>query len=230
MNMTDTRILLVEDEANIRQQLVAALAEADICVEACSTLREAQAESPNDYELVLLDLGLPDGDGLDLCRQLRAVGDATPVIVLTARGAPEERVRGLEAGADDYIAKPFHVPELVARIRAVLRRSIVSPIAERLVNGDLWLDPRARKAGLGDKPLEFKRREFDLLMFLLKNPGRAWTRSQLLARVWEQNFNGDERTVDLHVARVRALIEPDADKPSLLQTVWGVGYSMAEAE
>lgn len=228
--MTQNRILLVEDEANIRQLLVAALGEANIEVEACATLEEAQAESPDDYALVLLDLGLPDGDGLDLCRQLRAIGDETPVIILTARGAPEQRVQGLEAGADDYMAKPFHVPELVARIRAVLRRTAVAPTTERLVRGELWMDPRTRKAGLGDKPIVLKRREFELLQFLMENQGRAWTRAQLLARVWEQNFEGDERTVDLHVARVRALIETDANKPSYLQTVWGVGYRMAEAE
>ena len=230
MKRTETRILLVEDEANIRQLLVTTLGEANIDVIACATLADAQQETPDDYALVLLDLGLPDGDGLDLCRQLRAVGDQTPVIILTARGAPEERVRGLEAGADDYIAKPFHVPELVARIRAVLRRSDVAPRPTRLVRGELWLDPKTRKAGLGEEPLEFKRREFDLLMFLMQNQGRAWTRSQLLARVWAQNFVGDERTVDLHVARVRALIEPDADQPKLLQTVWGVGYRMAESD
>lgn len=230
MNMTQTRILLVEDEDNIRQQLVAALGEASFNVDSCSTLEAACAESPDDYAMVLLDLGLPDGDGLDLCRQLRAIGDETPVIVLTARGAPEERVRGLEAGADDYMAKPFHVPELVARIRAVLRRSVLAPVTERLVRGDLWLDPKTRKAGRGEQDIEFKRREFALLQFLMENPGRAWTRAQLLGRVWEPNFVGDARTVDLHVARVRALIEPDANKPSFLQTVWGVGYRMAEAD
>ncbi len=228
MNMTQTRILLVEDEDNIRQQLVAALGEASLNVDSCSTLEAACAESPDDYTMVLLDLGLPDGDGLDFCRQLRATGDRTPVIVLTARGTPEERVLGLEAGADDYISKPFHVPELVARIHAVLRRSVSAPVNERLVHGNLWLDPKTREAGLGERTIKLKRREFDLLEFLMGNQGRAWTRAQLLDRVWGHSFVGDARTVDLHVARIRALIEPDANKPSLLKTVWGVGYRMVE--
>lgn len=230
MGASTVKILLVEDDHHIRQQLVAAFSETEFLVENCCTLAEARAVSPDSFALILLDLGLPDGDGLALCRELRESGDQTPVIILTARKAPDQRVSGLEAGADDYLAKPFHMPELIARIRAVLRRSAVHEDVQRLNCGALWLDPTARKVGIGERLIEVKRREFELLQFLMRYPGRTWTRSQLLTRVWERNFVGEERTVDIHVGRLRARIEEDARRPKRLQTVWGVGYRMSEQD
>jgi DNA-binding response OmpR family regulator len=222
------KLLLIEDDDRIRSLLVLALADLQVAVDSCGTLEEARSSRFEDYSLILLDLGLPDGSGLELCRELRAVGDQTPLIVLTARGAPDERVLGLEAGADDYITKPFHLPELMARIDAVLRRAPGRAVTERLSCGELWLDPITRQVGREETPIELKRREFDLLQFLMRNSGRAWTRAQLLARVWESNFIGEERTVDLHIGRLRAQVEEDASEPRLIQTVWGVGYRMAE--
>lgn len=223
-----TRILLVEDDVSIRSRLLAALREAEFTVDFEVTLEEARAGLARDYDLLLLDLGLPDGDGLELCRSVRRADRSLPIIILTARDAPGQRVQGLEAGADDYVVKPFHLPELVARIRCVLRRAGKPAGADRVQSGDLWADPRSRRCGRGERQFELKRREFDLLVFLLQHPGRAWTRDQLLDRVWERGFDGDPRTVDLHVRRLRARIEDDPSTPRFIQTVWGVGYRMAE--
>ncbi|MEM7309812.1 MAG: response regulator transcription factor [Planctomycetota bacterium] len=231
MPTTLPRILLVEDDDHIRRPLLRELRERDLSVDFSLSLEDARRSLAREYDLVLLDLGLPDGDGLELCRELRAdASRAVAIILLTARDAPEQRVRGLEAGADDYVVKPFHLPELVARIRSVLRRSGSAQGLSRLSCGDVWADARTRKAGRGPRELALKRRELDLLLFLLGHRGRAWTRDQLLDRVWGPGFTGDPRTVDLHVRRLRAKIEDDPGAPRLLQTVWGVGYRMAEED
>ncbi len=222
------RVLLVEDDEPIRRSLLASLREADFQVDFAVSLEDARRNLARDPDVLLLDLGLPDGDGVSLCRELRAAGSQMPIVVLTARDAPQERVRGLEAGADDYVVKPFHWPELLARIRGVLRRSGTPTATDRLTSLDLWLDPAARRAGRGSEEVELKRREFDLLEFLLRHPGRAWTRDQLIDRVWGRDFTGDPRTVDLHVRRLRARIEDDPGAPEFVQTVWGVGYRMRE--
>ncbi|NOX57646.1 MAG: response regulator transcription factor [Planctomycetes bacterium] len=218
------RILLVEDDERIRLEVLDALQAGGFVVSVAATLKEATDLVQNGFDLVLLDLGLPDGDGLDLCRSLRASGDDMPIILLTARDAPEQRVRGLDVGADDYVVKPFHMPELVARIRGLLRRS-GSKTATGLLRADtLWLDPQARTVGRDDQRLDLKPREFDLLQFMMTNPGRAWTRDQLIERVWGKSFDGDARTVDLHIARLRSKIETDPSDPRYVETVWGVGY------
>lgn len=224
------RILLIEDDDRIRLEVLDALKAAGFEVTVCSTLAEARSCVNDGHDLVLLDLGLPDGDGLDLCRQLRAADDNMPIIILTARDEPEQRVRGLDVGADDYVVKPFHMPELIARIRGVLRRSGVSQPADMLKLGDLWIDAQARTSGRGDTRLDLKPREFDLLFFLMSHPGRAWTRDQLIEKVWGRNFDGDARTVDLHVARLRSKIEVDPADPRFVETVWGVGYRFQEEQ
>ncbi|KAA3606803.1 MAG: DNA-binding response regulator [Planctomycetota bacterium] len=230
MESPPNRLLLVEDDDSICRQLTLAMMDSDFTLDVAGNLWEARTKVANGYHLILLDLGLPDGDGLHLCRDLREMGDPTPVIVLTARHEPEQRVRGLEAGADDYLSKPFHVPELIARIRAVLRRTQPDSDSRRLHLGDLWLDPSKRKAGKGEKLLDLKPREYELLHFFLRHPGRTWTRAQLLTWVWGIDFYGETRTVDLHVGRLRAFIENDPKRPKLLQTVWGVGYRFAEED
>lgn len=221
------RILLVEDDDRIREELARVLGSEGYSVDACSSLTLARhAVERTKPAVVVLDLGLPDGDGLELCRELRARGDSTPIIVLTARDGPEERVIGLDSGADDYVVKPFHPPELAARVRSVLRRSQpeADDDAKVVLSCGLWADPVARSAGKGDRPIDLKRREFELLLFLMRNPGRAWSREQLLERVWEEGFSGDARTVDLHVQRIRAKIEDDKSDPRYIETVWGIGY------
>jgi DNA-binding response OmpR family regulator len=226
----EPRILVVEDDSRIRRELLDALRQANYEVDVAVSYRDAVISSERDYSLVLLDLGLPDGDGLDLVRHLRGGGRGVPILILTARDTPESRVRGLDAGADDYVVKPFHMPELVARVKSILRRS-GRTVGGGIVNhGALWIDPQARKAGKDGADLTFKPREFDLLLFLMQNPGRTWTRDQLLDRVWGSAFTGDARTVDLHVRRLRAKIEDDSSDPKFIETVWGVGYRMAEPQ
>ncbi len=223
------KLLIVEDDEGLQQRLRSTLTDLGFVVEVTDSRAAAQNALRQGFDLVLLDLGLPDGDGLELCSELRARGDATPVVILTARDAPDELVRGLDAGADDFVAKPFRLAELAARIRAVLRRTKgeVVPSGRRCI-GELWLDSAERMAGVGERILELRRREFDLLEFLISHPGRIWTRGQLLDRVWGRDFAGEDRTVDLHVARVRAHVEEDPRRPRYIQTVWGVGYRMSE--
>ncbi len=218
------RLLVVEDDAAIRAPLLASLRAEDFHVGIAVGIEDARLCLRDRWDLMLLDLGLPDGNGLTLCRELQATGESLPIIVLTARDTPEDRVQGLEAGADDYVVKPFHFPELVARIRSVLRRAQPKLQERRLVSGELWLDLESRKAGCAERELTLKRREFDLLAFLMKHPGRAWTRDLLVERVWDADFRGDPRTVDLHIRRIRTLIEDDPGDPQFVQTVWGVGY------
>ncbi len=222
------KVLLVEDDDSICRQLLPALLDAGYNADVAGSLAEARSMLTSGWDLILLDLGLPDGDGLDLCRQVQKSEDSISTIVLTARNALEECVAGLEAGADDYVTKPFHLTELFARMQAVLRRSDGARSAECLSAGELKLDPRFRKVWLADKELDLKRREFDLLAFLLSHPGRTWTRAQLLARVWGPDYVGEDRTVDIHIRRLRALIEPDSQRPTWLKTVWGVGYRFEE--
>jgi DNA-binding response OmpR family regulator len=207
MTPSEPRVLVVEDDARIRTELLDALRQAGFDVSVAVTLGMARAASERRFDLVLLDLGLPDGDGLDLVRELRGAGRAVPILILTARDAPDQRVAGLEAGADDYVVKPFHLPELVARVRGLMRRSGRAVEGGFARHQDLWID---------------------LLAFFVRHPGRAWTRDQLLDRVWGNDFKGDARTVDLHVRRLRAKIERDAADPRYIETVWGVGYRMTE--
>lgn len=224
------RILLIEDDDRIRLEVVDALKAAGFEVEVSSTLADSREAVTRGPDLVLLDLGLPDGDGLDLCRSLRESGDDVPIIILTARDEAEQRVRGLDVGADDYVIKPFHMPELIARIRGVLRRSGEAEVSGVIRAADLWIDSAARTVGRGDSRLDLKPREFDLLLFLMSHPGRAWTRDQLIEKVWGKRFDGDARTVDLHVARLRSKIEHDPADPRFVETVWGVGYRFQEEQ
>ena len=228
MSPHDSRILLVEDDERIRIELLDALRAAGYDPQVAVNLRGAQALAAGPCDLVLLDLGLPDGDGLDLCRELRRQGRGVPIIILTARDSPDQRVRGLDVGADDYVVKPFHMPELLARIRSVLRRSGKSAGPGVVRMGDLWVDPESRTAGRGNEPVSLKRREWELLLFLVRHPGRPWTREQLLDRVWGSEYEGESRTIDVHVRRLRAKIEDDPGRPQRLVTEWGVGYRMQE--
>jgi DNA-binding response OmpR family regulator len=218
------RILLVEDDAEIRRELMDALRGSGFSVLPAATYREAEAAFDESFSLVVLDLWLPDRDGLDLCRQLRYDGSPVPVVIITARDEPDEIVRGLDVGADDYVTKPFRVPELLARIRSVLRRASPPATRNAMSVGTLMLNTLTRRATLGGESLSLKPREFDLLAFFMRYPGRVWTRSQLLARVWGPQFEGDDRTVDLHVARLRAVVEKNPRDPEWIETVWRVGY------
>ncbi|MET9557617.1 response regulator transcription factor [Streptomyces sp. NPDC006645] len=183
-------------------------------------------------DLVVLDLMLPGMDGFEICRRMREQGGPVPVIMLTARGDEEDRVLGLETGADDYVTKPFSPRELVLRVESVLRRArlpLPPPTASVLRTPTLTLDPAARRATREGTELPLTLREFDLLAFFLRHPGRAFTREELMSEVWGWDF-GDLSTVTVHVRRLRTKIEPDPAHPTLIQTVWGVGYRLTSPE
>ncbi|MEZ5977851.1 MAG: response regulator transcription factor [Planctomycetota bacterium] len=221
------RILVVEDDDRIRSELRTALASAGYRVGEARDLAEAREKFRLGWGLLLLDLGLPDGDGLELCRELRAAGDDVPIVVATARDANDQRIRGLDAGADDYVVKPFDVAVLLARLRSVLRRARGEVVVRRAEVRDLWVDVESRRAGRGETEFEFTPLEFDLLAFLVRNPGRAWSRDRILAEVWGlQGGAGGTRTVDIHVRRLRSKIEDDPASPTFISTVWGVGYRL----
>jgi len=217
------RLLLVEDEPTIADPLVEGLEREGYEVRLARTGADALAADPPD--LVLLDLGLPDIDGADLCRLLRARGP-TPIIVLTARGAELDRVLLLELGADDYMVKPFGFRELVARIRAVRRRSIAGPEPERRPGvqsiGPLLIDHRTRRVFVLEREVVLTAKEFDLLALLAQDPGAVVRREEIIEAVWDVNWWGPTKTLDVHVASLRKKL----GHPSWISTVRGVGYRL----
>jgi DNA-binding response OmpR family regulator len=219
------RVLLVEDDATVRDVVTRYLGEAGYEVtEAVDGRAGLQSTRDRLPDVVVLDLMLPGMSGLDVCRALRRDHERLPILMLTALGEERDRVRGLELGADDYVTKPFSPRELVLRVGSVLRRlGAPSSASGQLVDGDLRLDPGARRARLGGRELSLTGREFDLLAFLLAHPGRAFTRAELLAQVWSWEF-GDQSTVTVHVRRLREKIEIDPTQPKRIATIWGTGY------
>ena len=218
-------MLLVEDDPTIAEVVTQYLSRSGHDVTHVDDgLLAVAAAAATEPDIIVLDLMLPGIDGLEVCRRVRADRDV-PIVMLTALGEESDRVLGLEVGADDYITKPFSPRELVLRVQSVLRRT--SPPAPEvpgpLRDGDLVVDVAARRALRGRAELELTVREFDLLTFLLAHPGRAFSRSELLEKVWGWSF-GDESTVTVHVRRLRAKVEPDPAEPTRLVTVWGVGY------
>lgn len=226
--MTPRKILLVEDEAPIRQMVAFSLGRAGFAVveaEDCATARAMIADERPD--LVLIDWMLPDSSGLELLRMLRRdeANSDLPIIMLTARAEERDKVSGLDGGADDYVTKPFSPRELISRINALLRRSAADGDAP-LEAGDLRLDPASHRVTVGDREIGLGPTEYRLLRFLLENPERVYSRGQLLDRVWGQNVYVEERTVDVHVRRLRkALEESGADR--FVQTVRGAGYRLS---
>ena len=235
--MPPSHILVVDDDPTVAEVVARYLLHAGYTVERAAdgraALEQVAARRP---DLVVLDLMLPEVDGLEVCRRLRADPAArdVPVVMLTAKGDEQDRITGLELGADDYVTKPFSPRELVLRIQSVLRRSAVpggareaaegaAPAPEPLRAGDLTLDPGARRAHRAGRELALTLREFDLLAFLIRHPGTAFGREELMHKVWGWDF-GDMSTVTVHVRRLREKVEDDAAAPRLITTVWGVGY------
>jgi DNA-binding response OmpR family regulator len=216
-------ILMVDDEPSITEPLAEALSregwDSAVAQTAAEGLELADRLRP---ELVLLDVMLPDGSGYDVCRELRRRSEI-PIIMLTARGEETDRVVGLEVGADDYVTKPFSPRELALRVDSVLRRAKLPASPRRLVDGDLLVDESRHEAYRDGQVLALTGREFDLLRFLIANPGTAYSRDELLEKVWGWSF-GDQSTVTVHVRRLREKVEVDPTRPVRLQTVWGVGY------
>lgn len=219
-----TRVLVVDDDPTVAEIVSGYLDRAgyvvDRAVDGPAALAQATAHWP---DLVVLDLMLPGMDGLEVCRRMRGRGPV-PVIMLTARGDEDDRILGLEVGADDYVTKPFSPRELVLRVESVLRRSRPSAEPRGLLRAaGLSVDPEGRRATKDGTELALTVREFDLLAFFLRNPGHAYSREELMREVWGWDF-GDLSTVTVHVRRLRAKIETDPARPALIQTVWGVGY------
>ncbi len=231
------KILVIEDSPDIADLLALHLGDEGYQVELAQDgrtgLRKALEQS---YDLVILDLMLPEVDGLEICRQLRAAPSYTPILMLTARSTEIDRVVGLELGADDYLTKPFSIRELVARVKALFRRveafTSQTPSGPSAVIriGDLVIDAERRKVQIGDRPIELTAKEFDLLLHFARHPGRVYSRAQLLDLVWGYGHDGYEHTVNSHINRLRAKIERNPARPRYLLTVWGVGYKFFEAE
>ena len=227
---TKRTVLLVEDEESITAPLSEALSregfEPVIAGTATEALELAVSRSP---DLVLLDLGLPDGSGLDVCRELRS-RSTVPIIMVTARGEETDRIVGLEVGADDYVVKPFSAREVVARIRAVLRRT-AAPAPTQLDDvvelGEVRVDRARRSATFEGRPLELSRKEFDLLQLLVDNAGAVVKRERLIDEVWDTNWFGSTKTLDVHVSGLRKKLGDDPNEPRYIHTVRGVGFRFA---
>jgi DNA-binding response OmpR family regulator len=226
------QLLVVEDDERIRSALIRALRDRGHAVNSAGTalegLRLAVEERP---DLVVLDLGLPDLDGREMLRMLRAVS-SVPVIVATARDDDESVVRALDAGADDYVVKPFPAGQLEARIRAVLRRAAGADDAAQapVTVADLVVDPRARRVTLAGRPVELSPKEFDLLAHLAARAGTVVSKRELLSEVWQLPYGGSDKTVDVHLSWLRRKLGESAASPRLLQTVRGVGVRLAEPD
>ncbi|NPV09960.1 MAG: response regulator transcription factor [Anaerolineae bacterium] len=231
--MTRPRILVVDDDPKI-VAVVRAYLEKDgyqvlTAEDGCRALELTREARP---DLVVLDLMLPGMDGLDICHVLRSEGNRTPIIMLTARTTEEDKLLGLEEGADDYVTKPFSPRELLARIRAVLRRAGPESGEEPSVlrYGALTVDPVRYEVKVGGEPVTLTRTEFKLLTTLMSEAGKVFTRFDLLERLFGYDYEGLERTVDVHVMNLRRKIEPDPSRPTYIQTVYGVGYKFSEEQ
>ncbi len=229
------KILIAEDDADIARLVQLQLrdigCESDIIENGQQALE--RLSGTHDYSLVILDIMLPDCDGLTICEKLRAHNQHIPVLMLTARSGEYDRVLGLETGADDYLTKPFSFMELSARVKALLRRSdlqahVTEGKAEVIDLEQMVIDLKTRRVTVSGKPIELTAREYDLLTHFANNPGRVFTRAQLLEDVWGYHHQGYEHTVNTHINRLRNKIERDPQKPDFIITVWGVGYQMVE--
>ena len=227
--MTDRPLaLVVDDDMTVRDVVSRYLDRAgyrvDVAGDGEQALRAVASRMP---DVMILDLMLPRLGGLEVCRRLRRESVGVPIVMLTALGEEEDRVLGLELGADDYVTKPFSPRELVLRVASVLRRSRELPArdagTEPVVDGDLRVDLPGRRASMAGRELALTVREFDLLAFLIRRPGQVFTRAELLERVWGWDF-GDQSTVTVHVRRLREKVEADPTTPTRIATVWGVGY------
>jgi DNA-binding response OmpR family regulator len=228
------KILVVEDDRTLREalryNLVADGYEVAVADDGSEGLISARQDDP---DVIILDLMLPTLSGIEVCKALRRDGSIVPVIILTARDSEMDRIGGLESGADDYVTKPFSMRELLARVGAQIRRmdmikSVSLTSGDQIIDlGDLVINRGSRAVTLAGKQLDLRPREFDLLAHLAANPGRVYTRDQLLQDVWGFEYSGDTRTVDVHVRWLRLKIEKDPSKPTLLGTVRGVGYRIS---
>ena len=232
---TPKNILIIEDNDDIANLVMVNLRGKHMNVDLAGDGKVGLSMAlSDDYQLVILDLMLPGMDGMDVCREMRGQKNYTPILMLTAKTSELDRVLGLEVGADDYLTKPFSVPELVARVNAILRRTeqykVVadSETPDLLQFDELSVDSSSRQVILGENHIELTAKEFDLLWHFASNPGRVFTRAHLLDSVWGYGHDGYEHTVNSHINRLRAKIETDTANPRFVVTVWGVGYKFLQ--
>lgn len=228
------RILVIEDDLDIGDMLGINLRDEGYAVEIATHgtdgLNQLKAQF---YDLLVLDLMLPGIGGLEICREVRRMPHYLPIIIISAKSAETQRILGLELGADDYLSKPFSLHELIARIRALLRRvaALDRSVQDKMgiiACGDLAINPIGREVTLANQPIALTMKEFDLLLFFARNPGKAFTRLELLDQVWGYTHDGYEHTVNSHINRLRAKIERDTTQPNFIQTVWGLGYKFVD--
>ncbi|MFQ5676025.1 MAG: winged helix-turn-helix domain-containing protein [bacterium] len=232
------KILIIEDDADIADLVEIHINDLGFELERAEDgLVGLKKFQEKEYALVILDLMLPSLDGLEVCKQIRAANRHSPILMLTSKSEELDKVLGLELGADDYITKPFSIREFIARVKAIFRR--IEADNEKLANQaatrelsykDLVIDVEKRKVTLAGKKIELTAKEFDLLVLFASNPGRAYSRQQLLDMIWGYQFDGYDHTVNSHINRLRSKIEQDPADPQYIRTVWGVGYRFVEAE
>jgi two-component system response regulator RegX3 len=230
--VTRRRVLLIEDEESISEPLAAALERDGFAAFVASTVADGlESFRTRSPDLVLLDIMLPDGDGRDVLREIRSAS-RVPVIMLTARGEEVDRIIGLELGADDYVAKPFSAAELIARIRAVLRRtSAPAPTAQATLEiGDVTMSLDTRDVTKAGEPVQLTVKEFELLRMLMEEAGRVVRRTELMDEVWDPNWYGSTKTLDVHVSSLRKKLDDDPSDPRYIKTVRGVGFRFASPE
>lgn len=227
-------ILIVEDDQDLSELIKIQLTDLNFSIEQSFNGTEALEKIRSKaYSLIILDVMLPGTNGFDVCKTVREEDSKTPILMLTAKAEEIDKIMGLEFGADDYLTKPFSIRELTARVKALLRRSSVTeqtenPIQEHIEFGELSIFPNKRIIELGRDALELTSKEFDLLLLFANNPGRAYSRQQLLDIVWGYQYNGYSHTVNSHINRLRSKIEKDPANPTFIKTVWGVGYRFTE--
>jgi DNA-binding response OmpR family regulator len=218
------KVLIVEDDASVARFLTQATDEAGYATQAIGDGLTALAQAMTDaFDLILLDVMLPGLDGFTICRRLRAAKVTTPILIITAKDTLEDKIEGLDSGADDYIVKPFQIGELLARTRALLRRSVSWPTALHVA--DLTLDPQTRQATRAGKTVRLSATEYALLEYLMRHAGRVLTRAMLLEHVWQYDFNGNDNVLDVYISYLRSKIDKGRN-PALIRTVRGVGFRM----
>ncbi len=227
-------ILMIEDDANILELVDIHLKDIH-----CTTTKATNGTDgikhalKKSFDLIILDIMLPDIDGIEICKKLKAENISTPIMMLTARSEEIDKVIGLETGADDYLTKPFSIRELIARVKAILRRTEINKnaqhISDKIVScGEITIDPQKRKVMVRLTKIDLTPKEFDLLYLFITNPGKSYSRENLLNIVWGYEFSGYEHTVNSHINRLRTKIESDLNNPQYILTTWGIGYRFTD--
>jgi DNA-binding response OmpR family regulator len=224
------KVLVVEDDPNISELIQIHLNDLNYQIQIRNNGRLGfEDANSNTYDLIILDIMLPEMDGIAICQRLRALDNYTPILMITAKSEEIDKVMGLESGADDYITKPFKIREFIARVKAIMRRQDqFALLAEKDIKHiryeNLEIDEKKRKVILDQKRLDLTPKEFDLLLLMARNPGRSYSRGELLELIWGYDFSGYEHTVNAHINRLRAKVEQDPNNPTFILTTWGVGY------